>query len=80
MVNGNSFILSLIRLLSQIISANVCIIVYLDIFCAGSTHLHGIRVDRLLSKSYTKLFFAGTEDWRTQQKDGLFEKNTSHAS
>jgi hypothetical protein len=33
---------------------NVCIIVYLDVFCAVSTHLHGIRVDGLLSKSYTK--------------------------
>jgi hypothetical protein len=40
MVDENYFILSLIILLSQILSANVCIIVYLDLFCAGSTHLH----------------------------------------
>jgi hypothetical protein len=40
MVNENSSILSLLLLLSQILSANVCIIVYLDLFCAGSTHLH----------------------------------------
>jgi hypothetical protein len=55
MANENSFILSLL-LLSQIISANVCIIFYLDILCVGSTYLHGISVDELLSKRYTKLF------------------------
>jgi hypothetical protein len=54
MVNENSSILSL--LLSQILSANVCIIVYLDLFCAASTHLHGTRADGLLSKIYTKKF------------------------
>jgi hypothetical protein len=32
----------------------VCIIVWLDIFCVGSTHLCGIRDDELLRKSYTK--------------------------
>jgi hypothetical protein len=56
MVNENSSILSLLLLVSQIISANVCIIVYIDILYVGSTHLHGIRADRLLSKSYTKMF------------------------
>jgi hypothetical protein len=34
----------------------VCIIVYIDLFYAGSTHLHGIRADELLSKGYTKTF------------------------
>jgi hypothetical protein len=57
MVNENSSILSLLLLPSPILSKNVCIIVYLDLFCAGSTHLHGIRADGLLSKSYTKIFF-----------------------
>jgi hypothetical protein len=28
----------------------------IDIFCVGSTHLHGIRFDGLLGKIYTKLF------------------------
>jgi hypothetical protein len=38
-VNENSFIISLPLLLSQILSANVCIIVYLDIFYVGSRNL-----------------------------------------
>jgi hypothetical protein len=62
MVNENSSILSILLLLSQFLSANVCSIFYLDLFYVGSTHLHGIRADRMLRKSYTKLFFAGTED------------------
>jgi hypothetical protein len=45
-----------ILLLSPFLSTNVCIIVYLDLFFAGSTHLHGIRADKILSKSYTKCF------------------------
>ena len=32
----------------------MCIIVYLDLFYVVSTHLHGIRVDEVLSKIYTK--------------------------
>ena len=61
-------IFSLLLLLFPILSANVCIIVYLDLLCAGSTHLHGIRADRFLSKSYTKLFLwvlkiEDTERW-----------------
>jgi hypothetical protein len=32
----------------------VCIIVYLYLFCVVSKHLHGIRADGILSKSYTK--------------------------
>jgi hypothetical protein len=39
MANHNSSILSLL-LLSQILSTNVCIIVYIYLFYAGSTHLH----------------------------------------
>jgi hypothetical protein len=54
-VNDNSSILSLL-ILSPILSANVCIIVYIDLLCVGSTHLHGIRADRLLNKRYTKCF------------------------
>jgi hypothetical protein len=34
----------------------VCSILYIDLFCVGSTHLHGIKVDGLLRKIYTKLF------------------------
>ena len=68
-VNENSSILSLLLLLSPILSTNVCIIFWLDILCAGSTHLHGIRDDRLLRKIYTKSFFAGTKDWRQQKMD-----------
>jgi hypothetical protein len=55
MVNENSSIFSLLLLLSLILSANVCIIVYLDLYCVVSTHLHGIRADGLLNKSYTKI-------------------------
>jgi hypothetical protein len=33
-------ILSLLLLLFPILSENVCIIVYLDLFCEGSTHFH----------------------------------------
>jgi hypothetical protein len=55
-VNENYFILSLLLHLSPILSSNVCIIVYLDIFCAGSTHLHGIRTSGLPRKIYTKKF------------------------
>jgi hypothetical protein len=62
MVNENSSILSILLLLSQFLSVNVCSISYLDLFYAGSTHLHGIRADGLLSKSYTKSFFVGTKD------------------
>jgi hypothetical protein len=40
MVNENSLILSLLLLVSQFLSANVCVIFYLDLFCVGSTHLH----------------------------------------
>jgi hypothetical protein len=29
---------------------------HLDLLCAGSTHLHGIRADRLLGKRHTNLF------------------------
>jgi hypothetical protein len=54
MVNENSFIISLLLLLSQILSENMCIIIYIDLLCAVSTHLHGIRFNGLLSKSYTK--------------------------
>ena len=43
MVNENSSILSLLLILYSILSANVSISVYLDLFYAGSTHLHGIR-------------------------------------
>jgi hypothetical protein len=32
------------------------VIFYLDLFCVGSTHLHGIRADRILGKIHTKLF------------------------
>jgi hypothetical protein len=53
-VNDNSSIIYFLILLSPILSANVCIIVYLDLLCAASTHLHGIRFDGLLRKSYTK--------------------------
>jgi hypothetical protein len=56
MVNENSSILSLLLLISQFLSANVCGIFYLDILCAVSTHLHGIRVDGLLSKSTPNSF------------------------
>jgi hypothetical protein len=56
MINENSFILSLLLLLSQILSAKVCIIIYLDIFFVGSTHLHGIISDTMLRKRYTKMF------------------------
>ena len=56
LVNQNSFILSLLLLLSQFLSANVCVIFYIDLFYAGSTNLHGIRADILLGKNHTKLF------------------------
>jgi hypothetical protein len=62
MVNENSSILSILLLLSQFLSANVCSIFQLDLFCADSTHLDGIRADGLLRKSYTKSFFVGTKD------------------
>jgi hypothetical protein len=56
-VNENSFIISILLLLSQFLSANVCSIFYIDILCVGSTHLHGIKADRLLRKSYTIFFY-----------------------
>jgi hypothetical protein len=55
-VNENSSILSLLLLLSQFLFVNVCGILYIDILCVGSTHLHGIRAERLLRNRYTKLF------------------------
>ena len=55
LVNENSSILSLLLLLSQFLSANVCGIFYLYLFYVGSTHLNGIRVIGLLRKSYTKI-------------------------
>ena len=54
-VNENAFILFLLLLLYPILSANVCIIVYLDLFCEISTHLHDIRANGLLRKIYTKI-------------------------
>jgi hypothetical protein len=56
-VNENSSILSILLLISQFISANVCSIFQLDLLCVGSTHLHGIRAEGLLSKRYTKFCF-----------------------
>jgi hypothetical protein len=56
LVNENSSILSLLLLFSSIFSATVYVNSQLDLLCAGSTHLHGIRADRLLGKRHTKLF------------------------
>jgi hypothetical protein len=56
MVNENSSILSLLLLLSQFFSANVCSIFYRDLFCEGSTNLHGIKANGLIRKIYIKLF------------------------
>jgi hypothetical protein len=81
-VNENYFIVSLLLLLSPIISANVCIIFYIDLFCEGSTHLLGIRADGLLSKSYTKLFLQVLKI-EEHRKGGIYVlliDNTSHAS
>jgi hypothetical protein len=57
LVNDNSSILSLLILFSHIFSATMYVNSQLDIFCAVSTHLHGIRADKLLGKRHTKLFF-----------------------
>jgi hypothetical protein len=57
LVNENSSILSLLVLFSSIFSETVYVNSNIDLFCAGSTHLHGIRVDGLLGKRHTKLFF-----------------------
>jgi hypothetical protein len=62
--------------LSPILSENVCIIVYIDIFCVGSTHLHGIRADGLLRKIYTKIFcrykrLKTTERWNSKKNSFL---------
>jgi hypothetical protein len=35
----------------------MCVVFSIYILCVGSIHLHGIRADRLLRKSYTKLFW-----------------------
>ena len=75
-VNENSFILSLLLLLSQFPYANVCIIVYIDLFYEDSTHLHGIIADRLLSKIYTKSFckykrLKTTERWNSKRNSFL---------
>jgi hypothetical protein len=56
LVNENSSILSLLLLFSSIFSATVYVNSQLDLLCAGSTHLHGIRADGLLGKRHTKLF------------------------
>jgi hypothetical protein len=56
LVNENSSILSLLLLFSHIFSATVYVNSQLDLLCAGSTHLHRIRVDGLLGKRHTKLF------------------------
>jgi hypothetical protein len=56
LVNENSSILSLLLLFSSIFSATVYVNYQLDILCAGSTHLHGIKAGRLLGKRHTKLF------------------------
>jgi hypothetical protein len=82
MVNENYSILSLLLLLSSILFENVCIIVYIDLFYVGSTHLHGIKADRLLRKSYTKLFFQvlKIEERRKYGIYVLLTDNTSHAS
>jgi hypothetical protein len=50
MVNENSSILSLLLLVFPILSANVCVIVYLDLFYAGSTHLHLIQDMRMQAR------------------------------
>jgi hypothetical protein len=34
----------------------VYVICYIDLLCAGSTHLHGIRVDEFLEKRHTIFF------------------------
>ena len=73
---------SLLLLISQILSTNVCIIFYIDLLYVGSTHLHGIIADELLSKSYTKLFFQVLKI-EERRKDGIYVlliDNTSHAS
>jgi hypothetical protein len=70
---------SLLLLLSQFISTNVCGIFYLDLFYAGSTHLHGIRAGGLLRKS-TPNYFLQVLKIEKHRKDGLFARNTSHAS
>jgi hypothetical protein len=56
LVNKNLSIVSLLLLFSSIFSATVYENSQLDLFCAGSTHLHGIRADKLLGKIHTKLF------------------------
>jgi hypothetical protein len=40
----------------HIFSATVYVNSHLDLLCAGSTHLHGIRADGLLGKRHNKLF------------------------
>jgi hypothetical protein len=57
LVNENSSILSLLFLFYSIFSATVYVNSQLDLFCVGSTHLHGIISDELLGKIHTKLFF-----------------------
>jgi hypothetical protein len=81
-VNENSSILSLLPILSTIISENVCIIVYLYLFCVGSTHLHGIIVDGLLRKSYIKKIcrykrLKTTERWISKKNSFLHLSHTS---
>ena len=73
---------SLLLLLSQFLSANVCVIFYIDLLFAGSTHLHGIRADGLLRKSYTKLFLQvlKIEERIKHEIYVLLTDNTSHAS
>jgi hypothetical protein len=56
LVNDNCSILSLLLLFSHILFGTVYVNSQLDIFCAGSTHLHGIRADKLIGKRHTKLF------------------------
>jgi hypothetical protein len=56
LVNENSSILSLMLLFSSIFSAIVYVNYQLDLFYAGSTHLHGIKSNGLLGKIHTKLF------------------------
>jgi hypothetical protein len=76
MVNDNSFILSLLLFLSPILFSNVCIIVLIDLFCAGSTHLHGIRVDELLSKIYTKIFLQVLKIEEHRKMESMFYSST----
>jgi hypothetical protein len=56
LVNENSSIIYLLLLFYSILSATVYVNSQIDIFYVVSTHLHGIRADKMLGKIHTKLF------------------------